>query len=189
MELDDLQSQWQHLGQHRPGAEAAFDAVKARATELERTIRRRDRRELAAAVASGGFFGFFGWRTPHLVSAVGAGVIVATCLAIPIVLRRARRPVDFTLPAGEAFEAELDRIGAQQRLLRSVSWWYLGPLYLGLVLFVLGAGLSWIGGLVVAGATALFWRLRRFNHDAARALDAQADEVIAIRISLRGPDD
>lgn len=189
MELDDLRSQWQHLGHDRAGAEGVLDAVKARATELEQAIRQRDRREVAAAVVGGGLFAFFGWRSPHVVSAIGAGVIVATCLAIPIILRRARRPLDFTLPAGPSFEAELDRIGAQQRLLRLVSWWYLGPLYLGLMLFVLGAGLSWIGGVVVVGATFLFWRLRRSNHDAARALDTEADEVIAMRNSLKGQDD
>ena len=142
MSLDQLRETWHREALSPPVRKAAEEvkAVRERAAELDRAVRRRDRIETAVALALLPIFGWVAWATPHPVSAVGSVILALACVVIPVRLRMARRRrPDPGLPLAQSLRAELGRIRAQDRLLGSVAWWYLAPLGAGVILFMAGA--------------------------------------------------
>lgn len=142
MNLDSLSAAWRRQAGRAPSrnAQEEIEMVRTRAAELGRIVRRRDRLETVVALLMFPLFLWLAVTTPYRISAVGAAIIAAFCIVIPIRLRLARRAApDPTQPVAHALRAELQRIHAQERLLGSVAWWYLAPLGAGAILFVLGA--------------------------------------------------
>jgi len=144
MNLDEMKQAWQEdpaPGSPPPGLVAQ---VRERSAKLDRTIRRRDRRETAAAVLLALFF-LAALPSSGPLTRVGILLIVATAVLIVVKLRRARRgaaTVDPGAPLTISLERERERVGAQIRLLRTVLWWYILPLAVGVVL-VFGGGVGW----------------------------------------------
>lgn len=146
------------------GAEDLTD-VLARARDMDRAIRLRDRIETGVAVLVAPFFGYVAFAAPPILSRIGAALIVAACVLIPLRLRAARRqPPDHGRPTREAVALELDRLRAQERLLSTSLWWYFGPLGLGAILVMTGPGGSawYVGGSIVV-VTALLGAMLRLN--------------------------
>lgn len=167
-DFDAARGAWRRDDPVPPGEPARLlDAARVRLAAMDRAIRRRDRLESAVALVLAPIFAVVAWRTPHLVSAAGATILAAACLFIPVHLRRARRlPGDRGGPLVATVRAELARVHAQERLLRTVLWWYLLPLGLGVLLLVGGAPVSTsfktiYGALVVAFGGYLYVLNRR----------------------------
>ena len=155
-------------------------AVGARAAELDRVVRLRDRIETWGALLAMPIFASVAVVGRFGVSRIGAAILALACLLIPIWFRRARRPPpDPTLPIAQMLSQELDRVRAQQRLLGTVLWWYLAPLGIGVVLFLAGPLDSpWLVGLVALGVAAFFGGLFRLNRRAIREdLEPRAREL------------
>ncbi len=145
MDLDRVGEVWRREAGGAPAGSPAeeIEAVRARASELEWIVRRRDRLETGVSLAILPVFAWVAIETPHALSAVGAAILALTCAFIPIRLRMARRRgPDPALPVVLALQAELSRVRAQQRLLGDVAWWYLTPLGTGVILFMAGAAVS-----------------------------------------------
>jgi len=159
MELDRLKKTWQNRPMdafpERPVDEWAF-SIKARLKKLNRLVFWRDIREIGLSLVLILFFGKLIWTARSTMSRVGAAVIVAGLILVIAKMRGARKKMrkcgsDANLI--EFFSAERDGLDAQIRLLRSVLWWYIGPLILGVNLFFFGArGLS-LASLVYLIAT------------------------------------
>ncbi|HEU4560834.1 MAG TPA: hypothetical protein VFS20_23485 [Longimicrobium sp.] len=160
-------------------------AVRARAAGLARDVRRRDRLETGAALVVFPFFAWIAARAPSPVSAVGAVIVMAACVLIPLRLRRARHgDVDPALPLAWALRAELARVRAQERLLGSVAWWYLAPLGIGVILVRVGAPgpqlhkAAYVVSVVALGAGLLFLNLRAVRRE-VRPLAAELERWLA----------
>jgi hypothetical protein len=165
--------------------------VLDRLQALERTVRRRDWLETGSALAMIPIFVWVAATTSSILARAGALVIVAACVLIPLRLRAARRgPFDRGDAIADALRHELDRVRAQERLLRSVVWWYLFPLGLGLALFILGSVPSlWVAaGLiaVVAWLYAQIWRLNQRSIE--RQLEPRIRELLSWLASLEPGD-
>jgi len=151
MNLDDFKGEWRLEGarEENGGREAVLGEARHRAVAFERMIRRRDRAEVGtAALVCLFFLSQFG--AAGMVTRVGIVVAVAAALLITVMLHRARRRagrVDPGAPLAEWTRAERDRVAAQIRLLRTVLWWYVLPLGVGVVL-VFGGAAGW--GLATA---------------------------------------
>ncbi len=176
MELLDLKTAWQQRSMDpipdRPNRET-MRTVAARLEDIHRTLRRRDRREIGAAVAGIVIFGAWFWTVPGVVSRVGAAVVVAgSVLIIAKIVRAARsgqREPQPHLEMREFCASERGRIGAQIRLLQSVLWWYLLPDLLGANLFVFGfTGLTAMGFGFLAFTVLITVILYRLNVRAVR---------------------
>jgi hypothetical protein len=142
MDFDRLSEVWRRSGGEAPPGlnEKELAVIKERALAFDRTIRRRDALESAAAVVAIPGFLVMGYATPSTLSRLGAAIIVLFCVFVIYWLRRARRPKPaLDQPLGVFLAQELDRVRAQIRLLRSVYWWYFAPPCVGLFLLTIGA--------------------------------------------------
>jgi hypothetical protein len=186
MSLDDLSRRWR---EHAPGPTAPaigerIVAVRARATELERLVRLRDRTETVTALLMLPLFGWLAFRVPHPAAQAGAALIALGCVLVPMRLRAARaRPMDPGTPVYAALREERTRLHAQLRLLRSVGWWYLAPLFVGVILFLAGARASLtvrlllIAVTIVAGIALLALNRRTAQRELAPVI-ARLDDVL-----------
>ena len=194
-ELDPAQRRWAEQTEPErfkmPLAEIRTSAVKFRAR-----VSRRNRIEYAAAALSAGVFLFYAFALP------GGPVFKAGCVAAALgalllawnLHRRAgsARHTDVEQVAKSLAEFHRAQLVRQRDALRSVLTWYLAPLAPGLALLLLGAALDTVerfgpliafGGqgllaTVIAGAYFYIWRL---NRKAANALQAEIDDIDAIR--------
>ncbi len=170
MNLDDLKGAWRSEEaalRHGPKDGELMERVRTQATDLDRAVRRRDRREIAVALVVTVFFlsqfgGASGLTRAGILLWLAAGTLVV------VMLRRARRPgleSDPTAPLLVALRQERDRVAAQIRLLTTVLWWYILPLALAPVLIFAGAVDSWLAtavyGVAVAALGALVYGLNQ----------------------------
>jgi hypothetical protein len=120
--------------------------VKRESSAFDRTIARRDRREVIAGIVVAVLFFPLLVDGPWL-SRVGVLVVLAAVLLIHRRLAAARRVeaserVDLSL--AELLETERTKVNGQIRLLESVVSWYIIPPAVGAMLVVIGLdGLSW----------------------------------------------
>ncbi len=179
MELDQLREIWLR-GAVPPPAQLA--PVLERLRALDRTIRRRDWMETGSALAMIPIFLWVAVAATATLTRAGALIVVGACVVIPFRLRAARRlPLDRGDSIAGAIRHELARVRAQERLLRTVLWWYLGPLGVGLALLIVGSLPSFwpaAGSLTVMAW--LYWQIWRLNQRAVeRQLEPRIRELLS----------
>lgn len=139
MNIEQLQALWKT----QPPAPPLDEAEQLRRTEEEsrafdRIIRRRDRWELLAAVLLAGIFGFKdGAEAGPLWAKIAAMLIVLAVPLFAIVARRRLKPLESSSAVNDlraAVEHGIQHTRLQLRLLRSVAWWYLLPLWVAALL-------------------------------------------------------
>lgn len=131
---DDLMELWQESTRPAPNrAEISRLAARAAMSRFDRAIRSRNLREYAAGVL---VVAFFGW---HLVHGRFVGLDLAAIGAVLFVMgflwnhHRHIAPLDPTACASDYQTAMLSRIDGQIRLLTSIRYWYLLPVYVPVV--------------------------------------------------------
>jgi uncharacterized membrane protein YdcZ (DUF606 family) len=176
---DDIRNVWQNQPlENRP---MPIDEVRSKAQQFEKRVSRRNLREYIGGAIGIAIFTFYVFKFPSPMARTGSLLIIAGLVVIMIqIYKRAspgRLPVDLALTASLEFHRrELVR---QRDLLRSVWWWYLGPLVPGLVVFVAGIAPP-RGAAAVINAVPFFCILGLviwLNHRAALRLDRQIAEL------------
>jgi hypothetical protein len=171
---DDLDSLWkaQPLDTGMRGEEMRGIVLKKIAC-FDRAIRRRNRAEIVAAVVVSASFAYFAWLQRNGIERLGSIIIAASALwIIYYIWRFGSEPGD---PDPDQSAASYRRALAlkyqhQIRLLRNVKFWYLLPMYVGLLISSAGlltehaknGVLSWtdaIGPLVYTVFFAAVWWL------------------------------
>ncbi len=170
MTFEDLPSVWQSDRERAPDPEAVLAAAVEQSRALEKTVRGRDRLETVASLAMVPLFAASAAMTTSTVARTGAVILTVACLVIPLRLRAARLLFDANGRDGElrAFlRSERERVAAQARLLRTVLWWYLLPLGVGVVMLFGGGAQSWPLSLGYAAFVTVFYAwLYRLNQRA-----------------------
>jgi hypothetical protein len=141
MELDDLKVAWAKAGQTTGGA--SHDELIPRLRRLRRTILWRDAREMAAVAILFPVFTWIGWLVQvhggPLAARIGVGLVLTGFLLIVAVLLWARRPrARAGSSVGAHLRAELTRLDRQISILQHAAWWAVGPILVGVNLFVAG---------------------------------------------------
>jgi hypothetical protein len=147
--------------------------IMNKTAKFDRTIRRRNIRETVAALVVAAFFAIAAWKQHNAIERLGSLIIVAGALFIIYYIRRhgAEPPdpnPDQTL--GGYQRALAEKYGHQIRLLRNVKFWYLAPMYVGLLIATAGllkeraasGALTWvdaIGPIVYTLVFAAIWWL------------------------------
>ena len=133
---DDLEQLWktQPVGTSKRGEEMR-DVVLKKITAFDRMIRVRNTIESLAAIAVAGFFGYAAWAQRNWIEQLGCGIVAVGALWIIYYLRRHGRTAD---PSPDQTVASYRRALVlkyehQIGLLRNVKFWYLLPMYVGLL--------------------------------------------------------
>lgn len=139
--LDDLKEVWRtQPGIDNERFDLIIQQVRSTSSVLKRKILRRDLTEsLASLIVLCGFAPGL-WTSDNWVSWSGHAIMCAAGLTIPTVLWWARRRASSSAVPSfvEVINIEIDFLGRQIALLRNVTWWYLLPIFVGMVLIMLG---------------------------------------------------
>lgn len=171
---DDLEQLWKTQPVDPVVKGEEMRKIILRKTEkFDRTIRRRNIRETVAAAMVAIFFTYIAWGQRNGIDRAGSIILVASSLWIIYYMwRRGGKPPDpnpdQTL---EGYRRALVRkYDHQIRLLRNVKFWYLAPMYVGLLIATAGllkeraasGALTWvdaIGPIVYTLVFAAIWWL------------------------------
>jgi hypothetical protein len=176
MNENELKQLWQKQPVPAPTATPAaapgrdtIDLMKQKMRKLNRTLFWRDARELIVCAVIIVWFGadlfsgifnrslahFFGPQFRHANSTlaqIGDVVLVLSAVLIGAKLLLARRTSRaFLQPSSvrEFLGGELEKVNRQIRLLRTVLWWYLLPVFCGVALIFIGADRDVFSDVVV----------------------------------------
>jgi len=177
MNDDELKKLWQRQPLRDPAISPrqVMSAMQKQTSQLRRTLWARDVRELVACVIVGVIFGVYYFtvsRTP--TSRLGDLIVIGSSIFIAFKLIYTRRTTPPAPPGAtivESLRAELNSVRAQSQLLRSVLWWYLLPLGIGILVGTWGSVVG-LGGFVfnmiyTVGVIALYAWIYRLNQRAA----------------------
>jgi hypothetical protein len=188
MNFDDARRAW--LSQTVPqepemSEDEMLQLVKRESSAFDRSIARRDRREVVAGIIVALVFLPLLLTGPWL-SRVGVLVVLAAFALIYRRLAAARRveaseQVDLSL--AELLEMERAKVESQIRLLESVVSWYIIPPTVGAMLIVIGLdGLSWFTAgyalFSLAVAVLVYWANRLAVRHDLRPRRAQLGRLI-----------
>jgi hypothetical protein len=128
---DDIRDVWQN--QPVENASMPLEEIRRKARQFEKRIGRRNVREYVGAALAIAVFTFYIFKFPNPTIRAGSALIIAgmICIVIQIYKRASpgALPADAPLTASIAFHrGELAR---QRDSLRSVVWWYIGPIISG----------------------------------------------------------
>ncbi len=139
---DDLEQLWKTQPVHTAiKGEEMRDIILKKITAFDRAIRVRNSIETLAALAVVVFFGYAAWTERSWVERLGSAIVAAGALWIVYYLRR--YGTDAADPRPDQTVASYRRALVlkyehQIRLLRNVKFWYLLPMYVGLLISSLG---------------------------------------------------
>jgi len=107
---------------------------------LKKTVRRRNRREIAAAIFLVLFFLPIGFLASNMYSKIGAFINVLAAIIIIVLLRnkKDKTVADITLPPVPYLYQHLSYLKKEVKLLSTVIYWYILPLAIGMALFFFG---------------------------------------------------
>ncbi|MGA2134766.1 MAG: hypothetical protein ABSH50_20975 [Bryobacteraceae bacterium] len=150
---DELDQIWRVQTVAPAKGEDMLALAMEKAARFERTIRHRNWRECGAAAVGSAFFGWAAWHAPAAMMRGGYLVVAASGLWIIFYMlrygREAANPQPDQSLAGFQ-RALLRQYDYQIGLLRNVKYWYLLPMYAGLLL-------ASAGGLVTRPARQPAW--------------------------------
>jgi len=142
MNLDDFKPQWQQRQRDLDrSVDHVIKNVRSRMSSFDRTIWFRDMREAFAAALLSIWYSFDLFQAQNWLGKIGAGIGILACVIIVLVLYWAQRKGKVArtdLPLEDYCKAELTRVDRQIWLLRNVHWWYLGPLFVAIVVQIAG---------------------------------------------------
>lgn len=117
--------------------------MKNRLNQIDRNIKARDNREIAAATLGIFVFGYFAFVIPFPVTKAACVFAVFVTAYIIYKFRSARKklyPVDLSLPFRDQLEQQKMFLLKQKKLVSSAFYWYVLPPFLMNVVFILGIG-------------------------------------------------
>lgn len=197
MSLDDARQSWRDEVDRPPSPEELGEglaAVQRRFDRLERVIHWRDIREILAAVLVVAIFAAMWplYRSSR-VATLGAAVIVLGGGLSTFMLLSARKPAPLPFDASvqDFSRHRLAWLDAQIRLLGGVAWWYVGPAFVGSLLWAwsLTGGMRLAFGLFVLADVAFAAWVIALNRRAVRDELLPVREEVARMVKALGPDD
>jgi len=195
MNLDDFKPQWQQRQRDLDGSvDHVIEKVRIRMSSFDRTIWWRDMRESFAAIGLIVYYIFCLFHAgDNWLWACGAGLGILACIFIVGVLHWARRKGKAArkdLPVKDYSKAEVTRVDRQIWLLKNVHWWYLGPIFIAIIVQIAGikpepGGLIMLLTFVLPLFGFVYWlnqfavrfQLRPLRNELASAMDVDEESA------------
>ena len=198
MSDQELKQLWRQPQLTAPLAGPDTDIVarmKKRMRKFDRTIFWRDVRELAACV-----FVFIGYWINYYYNSstiTRAGCVVIMVAAVFIALKllyahRGQRRFRHPASIREFLQGEVEKVSRQIRLLETVVWWYLLPLFIGMGLYSWGRAADWSDKIVLLGVNLfvyafIYWLNRYAARKSLRPLKEQLEQTLTAVQELSEP--
>ena len=194
MTFDDLPQEWQNRKESDvpsdfTSREDTISQICRKVERLNSVLDRRDLLEIGAAVFVIIAFSGMTLTMKEIVSRIGAGLVVISAIYIIFTLLRARAVAPraaVDAPLIDFCRREVDRIQQQIALLKSVLWWYIGPIILGANLVFTGAtGVGWFSAVYLL-ITILFgaWVYWLNERAVVKSLVPPRDELLGLLTEL-----
>lgn len=175
MKFDDLASSWQETNRADATSSRRDELIATTCRRVERlwaTVLRRDLVETAAALFVLYAFTDMLWRFEGFVPRLGAAVVIGSTIRAIYQLHRSRlkQPASKIDASVRDFcQVESDRVNEQIALLKSVAWWYVSPILLGVNLVYAGNVGFDLSSLLYLLATLLIgWGIHALNQRTVR---------------------
>ena len=194
-DFDNLQSSWDKAeGIDDERLRSVVERVQDRGSKMKSVLDARDLSEITTAAIMCVGFSFFAWFfSDNFFLWLGSLIVVAACVEITLVLMWGRRGIgarpeqlsvrDFTLHQRRL-------IRRQMFLLRSVLWWYLLPIYVGLMVMNYGFGDLYVAMIFGTLMTIMYWRIWQLNQEAVVTQLKPLDDAYTTTLeSLDSPDE
>ena len=171
MDLNELKNVWKQqdrdTGDQLSKSELMM-MINNKMISLEENIKARDRLEIIVAIAVMIVFALWGVSAETVWTQAGCAVIVGSAGFIWYKLKRTQRASfdSRTNPhhsMREHLNGELQSVRQQKKMLQSVAWWYLSPIWVGLLLITLGfsQGIVYKVGYMIAVSILYVWIWRK----------------------------
>jgi len=176
---DDIRDVWQN--QPVEVTPMPLEEIRRKARQFEKRIGRRNVREYVGAAIAIAAFTFYIFKFPSPMIRAGSALIIAgmICIAIQIYKRASPGTLPADAPLTESIAFHRSELVRQRDLLRSVLWWYIGPIIPGLVVFWAGItprhGAGWL--VTALPMVCIFALIVWANHRAAIRLERQIAEL------------
>ena len=174
MTFDELRTPWQETNCGSTSLEKREELVVRVCRRVERTgasIVRRDVIETLAAVFVILCFGRMFLTSDGVVAKIGAATVVLGAFYIVYRLYQARMDRKLSRlddSVRDFYKTEIERLNRQIDLLRSVLWWYISPIMVGVNLMYFGVNGIGIGSIGYLIFTLFFgWGIYWLNQNAA----------------------
>ena len=193
----DIQDLWQSQPTEPP--KISLEDLRGKMQKFERRIFWRNIREYATGVFVVAAYGFYEWKFPEPLMRVGSGLVIAATLYVMFQLHRrtSMQPAPADLGLSTCIELHRRALERQRDALRTIWSWYILPFLPGLAVFLTGTAVSQRAAhpmsilhllrgysIPVGLAAAVFYGVWKLNQRAARKLQAQIDEMNALRGGL-----
>ncbi len=114
-----------------------------KATNLNKVIKKRDRREIIASVLASLLFMYLAYAVPFVIARIGCVLAIGAFTYLIFKLRNNRllkKPIDLTLSFKDQLARQKQNMEQEARLLNNVFYWYILPPYIAQVVFIFGIG-------------------------------------------------
>jgi len=176
---DDIRDVWQN--QPVENTLVPLEEIRRRARQFEKRIGRRNVREYVGAALGIAAFAFYIFKFSSPMIRAGSALIIAgmICIVIQIYKRASPGMLPADAPLTDSIAFHRGELVRQRDLLRSVVWWYIGPIIPGLVVFLAGITPRRGAGSLLSAVPLLciFGLVVWANHRAAVRLERQIAEL------------
>lgn len=127
--------------------EVLIESIHHKSLYMENKIKQRDKSETIVAVLMTLVFGCLFFVFPQALSKIGAGIIVINCMLIIFRLYLARKvkvKQEISSEIKHHLMVSLQQVRQQINLLNTMIWWYLLPIFIGVLCVYYGLSKSFI---------------------------------------------
>jgi len=195
MNWDSIKTIWneqKEINKDREDIEVLVNNIKSVNDGFRRSLFWRDVREVGTAFLLVAIFVYLGSSEPFLQK-IGAWFNAACCFGVGLFflwsrIHARRKPRQFPSTVKGALEADLWDLRFQERLLRTVNWWYLLPLGIGLTVWLVTSTVGSSGRFgwlflipALLGIAALYYWIYRLNQKAVETdIQPKQNSIISI---------
>lgn len=175
MDEDSLKRLWSDSNKEQKVAinpDILIDSIHHKSLYMENKIKQRDKSEIIVAVLMILVFGCLFYVFPQVLAKIGAGIIVVSCMLIIFRLIRARKVNIKQETSSEIkyhLSVSLQQVRQQINLLNTVFWWYLLPIFIGVLCMYYGLSKSFTSRAVYTViVTIIYGYIWYLNKEAVR---------------------
>jgi hypothetical protein len=171
MNDEELKRLWCEQKLDAPAKLSPHDQIKSmrkKMKSLDRVLLRRDAVEIGLGTVLILLFGWSSLKIPLLVPRIGIVITIAGLALIiwkRIRVRRVSPESTADAPTMQWLRHELEKVTTECELLRTLAWWYLLPLWIGLTVFYWGLDTQLSSRIVYwavsTGAFVFTWKLNQ----------------------------